>query len=46
MYKIYKRNALTDTYAPELVTLVSSLTLVLRGLNTQPYTGCCSAINK
>ena len=31
------------TYAPEFVTLVSSLILVLRGLNTQPYTSQGSA---
>ena len=29
---------LTTIYAPELVTLDCSFTLVLRGLNTQPYT--------
>ena len=29
---------LTKIYAPELLTLDCSFTLVLRGLNTQPYT--------
>ena len=32
------KHALITTYAPELVTLTSSLTPVLRGLNNQPYT--------
>ena len=34
-----KYNAQTITYAPEIVTLVSSRTPMLRGFNTQPYTG-------
>ena len=31
-------NALTSTHAPELMTLINSLTPVLRLLNTQLYT--------
>ena len=34
--KIY---ALTTTYAPELVTMVSRFTQVLRDLRTNPWTG-------
>ena len=36
---VSKLYVLTATYIPELVTLVSSLTLALQGLNTLSYTG-------
>ena len=38
MKKINAYLLLTAIYAAELVTLDCSFTLVLRGLNTQPYT--------